>query len=313
MSTAVFAPFTSMRAAMAYPQPGIFALGARSHYHLEFDLAPSADVPALVRALSELSEPRKTTGGANIVVGLAPSLWAQVAEIPSGAQDFTTVVGAGDYTMPSTQHAAWVWASGAGYDTVFDIARAAAVALAECAVVAEDVSGFTYKDSRDISGFEDGTENPPLDEAAQVCIVPDGAPGAGSSIVLVQRWEHDLGAFHSLSLQDQEAVIGRTKAQSEELDDAVQPVDSHVSRMVIEDDQGDELKVFRRSVSFGDMSAHGMVFVAFTNRQAVVERMLARMSGAEDGVRDRLTYFSRPVTGSYYVVPSVEALRTFTS
>jgi putative iron-dependent peroxidase len=296
---------------MAYPQPGIFALGARSHYHLELDLAPSGDAAGLVRALSELSEPRKTTGGANVVVGVAPSLWAQVGPLPNGARDFAAVDGAGGYRMPSTQHSAWVWASGAGYDTVFDIARAAVVALSECAVVAEDVSGFTYKDSRDISGFEDGTENPPLDEAAQVCIVPDGAPGEGSSIVLVQRWEHDLGAFHALSLGEQEAVIGRTKADSEELDDAAQPADSHVSRMVIEDDQGEELKVFRRSVSFGDMGAHGMVFVAFTNRQAIVERMLARMSGAEDGVRDRLTYFSRPVTGSYYVVPSVEALRAF--
>lgn len=83
--------------------------------------------------------------------------------------------------------------------------------------------------------------------------------------------------------------------------------------MVIEDEDGQELKVFRRSTSFGDVSAHGMVFGAFSNRPATISRMLARMAGAgaEDGTRDSLTLYSRPVTGAYYVVPEVGALRNF--
>ena len=39
--------------------------------------------------------------------------------------------------------------------------------------------------------------------------------------------------------------------------------------------------------------------------------MLTRMAGAEDGIRDTLTYYTSPLTGVYYFVPSVQALRSF--
>jgi putative iron-dependent peroxidase len=39
--------------------------------------------------------------------------------------------------------------------------------------------------------------------------------------------------------------------------------------------------------------------------------MLARMAGAEDGIRDALTKYTTAVSGAYYFVPSVEALRRF--
>lgn len=39
---------------MPTPQPGIFALGTRSHHHLELDLAPGADRAAVVAALGAL-------------------------------------------------------------------------------------------------------------------------------------------------------------------------------------------------------------------------------------------------------------------
>jgi porphyrinogen peroxidase len=36
--------------------------------------------------------------------------------------------------------------------------------------------------------------------------------------------------------------------------------------------------------------------------------MLARMFGLEDGAHDRLTDFSRPVTGAFYFAPSLTLL-----
>jgi porphyrinogen peroxidase len=39
--------------------------------------------------------------------------------------------------------------------------------------------------------------------------------------------------------------------------------------------------------------------------------MLDRMAGAEDGIRDALTLYTTAVSGSYYFVPSVEALGRF--
>jgi hypothetical protein len=41
----------------------------------------------------------------------------------------------------------------------------------------------------------------------------------------------------------------------------------------------------------------------------IYDRMLARMFGNDpDGVVDRLTEFSRPVSGAYYYAPSLNAL-----
>ncbi len=39
--------------------------------------------------------------------------------------------------------------------------------------------------------------------------------------------------------------------------------------------------------------------------------MLDRMAGVEDGIRDALTYYTTAITGAYYFVPSVQALRQF--
>lgn len=47
--------------------------------------------------------------------------------------------------------------------------------------------------------------------------------------------------------------------------------------------------------------------------EMVSARMLKRVAGAEDGIRDALTRYTTPVSGSYYFVLSVEALRRFAS
>ena len=52
--------------------------------------------------------------------------------------------------------------------------------------------GFQYRDSRDLTGFIDGTENPEGEEARQTAIIPAGSPGEGGSFVLSQKWVHDL-------------------------------------------------------------------------------------------------------------------------
>ncbi len=295
---------------MPTPQPGIFALGTRSHHYLELDLVAGATPSGVLDAIAGLREPRTTTGGANIVIGLAAALWraCDPGGVPAGAAGFEAVRGVEGFEMPATQHDVWVWIAGGSIDVVFDVARAVAVTLRPVLSLSTEQPGFTYRDSRDLTGFEDGTENPPLDEAPEVAIVADGCPGAGSSIAIFQKWVHDLGAFHELSLQDQEAVFGRTKADSVELDDTVRPASAHISRVQITD--GDhELEIFRRSTTFGSLQEHGLMFVGFSADPGRFDRMLARMAGADDGVRDRLTHFSTPVSGAYYVVPPVEALR----
>jgi porphyrinogen peroxidase len=176
--------------------------------------------------------------------------------------------------------------------------------------IASEVVGWTYKESRDLTGFIDGTENPPLSEAPEVVLIPDGSPGAGGSVVLIQKWTHDVVAFEALPIEEQEKVIGRTKKTSAELDEEVRGAQSHVSRTVIEVN-GAEQHIFRRNTPFGTATEHGTMFIGFSCEQQRLARMLNRMAGAEDGIRDALTRYTTAVSGAYYFVPSVEALRRF--
>ena len=292
---------------MATPQPGIFGLGTAHHLHLELDVDPATSGDDVAAAVARLREPAVTTGGANIVVGFGAQLWARVAapaEHPGRLGPFTPIGAA-----PATQHDLWVWIHASARDVVFDIGRAVLAALAPVAALVAEQDCFVYRDSRDMTGFIDGTENPSVEEAAAVALVPDDHAGAGGSYVLAQRWVHDLVGFHSLTIAEQQDVIGRTKPDSVELGDDVKPPTAHIARVVIEDDDGEELEIWRRSVPYGAMREMGLYFLAFSADPTKFTRMLRRMFGEDDdGLHDRLTDFSKPVSGAVYFAPSLDAL-----
>src|SRR3989440_12363795 len=191
---------------MHVAQSGIFALGTGSHSYLEFDLHERSGQFTLVQLIASVEEPRMTTGGVNLVAGFRPSLWAHVApeEMAAGVTDFEQEVrGVDGYTMPATQHDLWLWVAGHAYDKVFDVTKEAVQALAQLATLALEVAGWTYRENRDLTGFIDGTENPPLSEAPGGALGADGAPGAGGSVGLVQKGTHDAAAFEALPIAEQ--------------------------------------------------------------------------------------------------------------
>jgi putative iron-dependent peroxidase len=288
---------------MTGPQSGIFALGTASHAYLELDAAGAAD--ALVPAVASLREPRTTMGGVNLVAGFRPELWQRVAaeDAPAGVIGFDEeIVGADGYVMPATQHDAVLWLSGSAYDVVFDVARNTIAELQGIATVAEETSSWPYQHDRDLTGFIDGSENPTLVDAPGTVLVPEGEPGAGGTILLLQKWEHQAAEWEALPVDRQEAVIGRTKPDSVELDP--RPEDSHVART----DQDDFGHIFQRNMPYGTVTAHGTMFVGFAATQKPLDDMLQSMAGL-DGPRDALTRFTRPLTGAYYFVPSTDSLR----
>jgi len=292
---------------MRTPQTGIFALGTASHAYLELDATEGAG-PELVTAVASLREPRTTMGGVNFVVGFRPELWRDVLpdDAPAGLTGFASEVrGTGGYTMPATQHDAVLWISGMAYDVVFDTAREALSELAPLGSLADETAGWVYRHDRDLTGFIDGTENPPLTDAPEVALVPEGSPGAGGSILLLQKWSHDATAWEALPVARQEGAIGRTKDDSTELDDAHKPDESHVART----DQDTFGKIFRRNSAYGTVTDHGTMFVGFCAEQKPLATMLESMAGARDGVRDALTLYTTARTGAYYFVPSTESLR----
>ncbi len=290
---------------MPSPQTGIFALGTASHAYLEFDLDPPAGAGAMAARMASFREPRTTIGGVNLVAGFRPELWAMVAPdaAPPGSLGFVEpLAGTDGYRMPATQHDAVIWLSGAAYDVVFDLSRDVIRELAGLAVLAHEVVGWPYHHDLDLTGFIDGTENPSLIEAAATVMIPAGQPGEGGSILLLQQWEHDAAAWEALPVAAQEAIIGRHKGDSSELDP--QPPTSHVART----DQERFGKIFRRNIAYGSVERHGTIFVGFSADQRILAQMLGSMAGSGDGVRDDLTRYARPVTGAYYVVPSIERL-----
>jgi porphyrinogen peroxidase len=290
---------------MNAPQNGIFALGTASHAYLEFDARSPETQEGLVDAVGSLREPRTTMGGVNLVVGFRPELWRSLmpdhipAEFAGFDQDLR---GPDGYVMPATQHDAVLWLSGSSYDVVFDTARAAMAALEPFASIAEETSSWPYRHDRDLTGFIDGTENPDLVDAPEFALIPDGSPGAGGTILLLQKWGHDAAAWESLAIARQEQIMGRTKEDSVELED--QAEDSHVHRT----DQDRFGKIFRRNMPYGTVTEHGTMFVGFSAEQGRLTRMLESMAGVTEGVRDALTRYSRPITGAYYFVPPAQSL-----
>jgi porphyrinogen peroxidase len=297
-----------MSAMRPTPQPGIFAVGTRAHHHLQFDVVEDVDPAALTQALRGIREHATTVAGVNVVIGLGRDLCARVAPdwLPSGITPFETIVGTDDVVIPADQHDLWIWLHSSGPDGVFDLARRSGAALRGLAVVAREQPSFTYMASRDLTGFEDGTENPPLDEAIGLVAVPDGEPGAGSSVALLQHWVHDLEAFEALDADAKDQVIGRRLRDGEEIDETRRSPRAHISRVVLEDEDGEELEVFRRSTAFGGVLEHGLVFLAFSPDVVRVATMLHRMVGL-DGPRDHLTDVSRCTASAWYVAPPVEA------
>jgi len=124
---------------------------------------------------------------------------------------------------------------------------------------------------------------------------------------LVQRWVHDLEAFAAMALEDQERMVGRTLVGSVEFDD--NPPRAHVERVVIEDDDGEELEIFRRSAPFGAAEEHGLMFVGFSGNPTLMATMLENMIGVGDGVTDHLTDISTATASAWYIVPTLEQLR----
>jgi len=297
---------------MGTPQNGIFVEGHRYLHALEYALSPNA-TPHTIAAALQAAVNASEAAAAEVVFAFGATTWARLARecMPSGFTDFQPLDGRKAHA-PATQRDILVWLHAPNRDQVMDAVLAIDAPLSKIAVRELDLPGFVYHDSRDLTGFVDGSANPKDDaaknEAAQV---PDGEPGAGGSIVLSQKWVHDLPKFKALEVSDQERVIGRTKADSIELEGDAQPADSHVSRTDLKI-HGVAQKMYRRSFPYGTAGEHGLYFLGFACAQARFDNVLDSMYGLDaDATTDHLLDFSTPVTGSYWFAPSQEDLKTF--
>ncbi|MGV1035394.1 MAG: Dyp-type peroxidase [Candidatus Nanopelagicales bacterium] len=296
---------------MAHSQPGIFAEGLIAHHHVEFILDGSVSLDTVISTIAHARRQAIWLGGPNVIWGFRPNFWRRLSPetIPDSVVDFTEISGPAGSFAPSTQFDLWVWCSSYNQGYASSTARSIVETLAPVAQVGVDLAAYKAPDSRDSIGFIDGTENPPPDEALDIALFPTGSVGEAGTDVFVQKWVHNMRAFNALSLAEQDDVFGRTKADSIQLPDDQMPATSHVSRNTVVDAAGEERHIYRRNTPFSDRDETGTQFIGLTNDPPLMDLMLDRMFGAAgDGLIDSLIRFSTPVTGSYYFVPSMQAL-----
>jgi putative iron-dependent peroxidase len=288
-------------------QPGILEGVPRVARYVLFTIAGNQQpAQAIKDALGRVSP---LVNGTDVVIGIGPSLvQALGGEIP-GLREFPSF---GDQVkVPATPGQLWCWVRGDDSGDLLHITRKLQRALAPAFVLRHVVDAFRHRHNEqtgfghDLTGFEDGTENPKGDEALQAAFVHGQGEGLdGASFVAVQQWTHDLDAFDAMPAHDQELVIGRRLEDNEEIEDA--PDSAHVKRTAQEDFEP-EAFVLRRSMPWMASTHAGLMFVAFGKSFDAFEAQMRRMAGMDDGILDGLFKLSKPVTGSYFWCPPMRA------
>ncbi|MCG9578375.1 Dyp-type peroxidase [Vibrio tubiashii] len=294
---------------MSYPQSAILPeAGPFAQYTLLKVNQNETKVLEQLQALPTLVEELNTQQpGAELTLSIAftKAFWSKLdMAVPAELIDFPQL-GEGDVVAPSSDVDVLIHCHSNRHDLHFYLLRKFFAQVSEDVAVIDETYGYRYLDSRDMTDFVDGTENPKDAQREEVAIIPQGE-FVGGSYVMVQRFIHNLPSWNRLNVSAQEKVIGRTKLDSIELDDV--PAASHVGRVDIKE-EGKGLKIVRHSLPYGSVSGeHGLLFIAYCNTLHNFKAMLESMYGATDGKTDQLLRFTKAVTGAYFFAPSSEML-----
>ena len=280
------------------PQPAILQPIPDHARHLFFDLKRAADPRAALRALAGACD------GASFVLGIGTGVAEKIGVHPAGLRGFPELPLAKP-AIPATQHALWLWLRGDEPGDLLLRGHALQAIAAPAFTQVQAIDSFRYRDSRDLTGYEDGTENPKDEAVVEAAIAQgQGAGIDGSSFAAVQQWLHDFPAFEAMPRAEQDNCFGRRRDDNEEIDDA--PASAHVKRTAQEDFEP-EAFVVRRSMPWVAGADSGLVFLAFGESFDAYEAQLRRMTGHDDGISDALFNFTRPLTGGYYGCPPLGA------
>lgn len=285
---------------MSSTQPGILAEENKLARYLFFSFDPSvtreADIQSALKSLALKSD------GETTVVGIGQSLVNYLGKQIQGLRTLEAQIGKG-IDIPSTPAALWCWIRGSDRGEIFHHSRQIESLLSPAFVLINVIDSFAYQNNRDLSGYEDGTENPTGDEAIEAAVVKDQGHGMdGSSFVAVQQWLHDFDTFNTMTTEQQDDTFGRHISDNEEFDEA--PESAHVKRTA-QESFDPEAFILRRSMPWAEDMEGGLIFTAFGKSFDAFEMILQRMIGNEDGVTDALFTFTHPVSGAYFWCPPV--------
>ena len=269
--------------------------------------------PAVRDLLEDMSALQRSVGfrlpaaKLSCVTGIGSDLWDRLftGSRPAQLHKFRQWKGP-KHTAPSTPGDLLFHLRAGQVDVCFEMATKIGERLRGVGEIVDEVHGFKYFDERDLLGFVDGTENPAGETLMRAVVIGDEDPDfTGGTYVMVQKYVHDVAAWNALKVEDQEAVIGRTKLDNIEI--VEKPSNSHVALNTVEDPDGTELKILRDNMPFGSIASgeFGTYYIAYAATPDVPELMLRRMFlGDPYGNYDRILDFSTALTGSLFFVPT---------
>lgn len=280
---------------MKNSQQGILELVPDQGKFMFFDLLPGGNTAQSLQKLAEVAN------GIDIVVGFGESLTLKLGASIPGLKSFPAQSRT-NIDIPSTQSSLMCWLRGNDPGDLLHIARRLSTLLEDGFVANKYQDTYKHGSGLDLTGYEDGTENPVDEAATDAAIVKGSGPGLdGSSFVAVQQWLHDFESFEALPETEADNSIGRRLSDNVELEDA--PESAHVKRTAQESFEP-EAFMLRRSMPWSSSDNQGgLFFVAFGSSVDAFEAQLARMIGDEDGITDALFKFTRPISGSYFWCP----------
>ncbi|WKS95617.1 Dyp-type peroxidase [Riemerella columbina] len=271
----------------------------------------------LVINLNNSTSTRFPNGNVSCVLGIGAEAWQKLqlpTPLPKELKPFEEIKG-NPYTAVATPGDLHLHLRADSTSLCFDMAMEITKLLTPVAECIVDVQGFRYWDGRSILGFVDGTENPKGEDRDFFAKVGAEDPEyQGGSYLFVQKYLHNMLAWDSLSIEEQEKVIGRSKQNDIEMSDEVKPTNSHIALTNIEGDNGEELKVIRDNMPFGNPAKGevGTYFIAYANTFSTVQKMLEHMFiGDPVGNYDRILDFSTAQTGTLFFVPTLDMLEDF--
>ncbi|MDR2297307.1 MAG: Dyp-type peroxidase [Comamonas sp.] len=294
---------------MTQTQAGILAPVPAQARYVFYSLA-ACSAGDLRSALARL---QAQVDGDKLVAGLGPQLVQHLdAQIPL-LHECPHLQGP-KFEAPSTPAALCLWLRGEERGELIARTHELSTLLAPALQLDRVIDAFVHqrgqgKHGRDLTGYEDGTENPEDDDAVACSIAQGQGTGHdGSSFWALQQWQHDFTAFGQMSSQAQDHAIGRRLSDNEELDDA--PESAHVKRTA-QESFDPEAFILRRSMPWWQVSPQGadhtgLMFSAFGCSFDAFEAQMRRMLGLDDGISDALFEFSKPLTGSYFWCPPMQ-------
>ena len=193
---------------MTKAQAGILAPLPEQGRYVFFTLAGSG--AALNSALSKL---QATAVDGKVVVGIGLQVLQKMGKQLSLMREFPHLKGA-MFEAPSTPYALCLWLRSDQRGELLAITAKLASMLAPAFKIDHAVDTFLHERTasghgRDLTGYEDGTENPEADAAVAASITAGQGEGVdGSSFWALQQWMHDYAAFGRMSVNEQDNTVG---------------------------------------------------------------------------------------------------------